>query len=84
MFPSTSQSSRKGVHQVHRGRWTSKFNRITKVQVVAKIFKITSQWNASYMLEFMGFTYTILTPTLIKSWPIDCTEEIDSYLISYR
>ena len=28
-------------------------NRIATVQVVAKIFKITSQWNASYMLEFM-------------------------------
>ena len=29
-------------------------NRIAKVQVVVEIFKITSQWNASYMLEFMG------------------------------
>ena len=31
-----------------------KVNRIAKVQVVVKIFKITSQWNASYMLKFMG------------------------------
>ena len=29
-------------------------NRIAKVQVVEKIFKITSRWNAGYMLEFMG------------------------------
>ena len=54
-------------------------NRIAKVQVVAKIFKMTSQWNASYMLEFMGSRQTISPPTHIKSWPIDCTEEIDSY-----
>ena len=56
-----------------------KVNRIAKVQVVAKIFKITSQWNASCMLEFMGSRWTISPPTHIKSWPIDCTEEIDSY-----
>ena len=31
-----------------------KVNRVAKVQVVVEIFKITSQWNASYMLEFMG------------------------------
>ena len=31
-----------------------KVNRVAKGQVVAKIFKITSQWNTSYMLEFMG------------------------------
>ena len=31
-----------------------KVNCVANVQVVVEIFKITSQWNASYMLEFMG------------------------------
>ena len=51
MFPSTCQSGLKGVHQVHRGQWTSKVNRIL---VVVYIFKITSQCSEGYMLEFMG------------------------------
>ena len=58
---------------------TPKVNCIAKVQLMVHIFKITSQWNVSYLLEFMDSRYTILPPTLIKSWPIDCTEEIDSY-----